>query len=131
MPSYAVPCKSTSAVREPRAVQPAAKSDGPDRRCVVVAESPPNLRRRVWLYREPWRSAFTLALLGLLAVNVVGLARGVPDRYPHEHGMLVLLPLVLVLGHLSAAYVPTRWQRWSASVALAFALGVMLAQLLG
>jgi hypothetical protein len=85
--------------------------------------------RRVGLYREPARTAFMVALLVLLVAGVVDLIRGTPDRYRHEHAMLVLLPLALILGHFSAGYAPPRWQRWTAPAALAFALGLLLAQL--
>jgi hypothetical protein len=86
--------------------------------------------QRAWLYREPARTAFMVALLALFAVGVVDLIRGAPDRYRHEHAMMVLLPFVFILGHFSAAYAPTRWQRWTAPAALAFALGLLLAQLI-
>jgi hypothetical protein len=73
-------------------------------------------RHRVWLYREPWRSAYLIALLGLFAWAIADLVRRVPDRYSHQHASAVLLTFGLLAFHLGTTYAPLRWQAWTGGV---------------
>jgi hypothetical protein len=87
-------------------------------------------RHRVWLYREPWRSAYLIALVGLFVWDIADLVRQVPDRYSHQHASGVLLTFGLLTLHLGAAYAPRRWQAWTSRFSLAFMVGLLLTELL-
>lgn len=90
-----------------------------------MATPPPDTRHKVWLYRDPQRTAFLIALLGLLCWNLVGLVQGEPDTYAHQHARNVVIGVVLVTNWLAAAYAPRKWGVLPRAFALALSLGCL------
>lgn len=85
-----------------------------------------NARQTVWLYREPWRSLYLVALLALLGAQVVRAVGGRVDAYPHQILNGILISSGLLLLHVTAAYVPARWREPMATIGLVLALGMVV-----
>ena len=90
-----------------------------------MAGTPPELPHKVWLYRDPQRTAFLTGLLALLCWSVIRLLRHEPDTYAHQHAGLTVLSGALVVGFLAAAYVPQRWKVLANGLALALSFGAL------
>ena len=56
----------------------------------------PDIRHKVWFYRDPQRTAFLLGLLALLGWGVIGLLRREPDTYSHQHAKLVIIIIIRI-----------------------------------